>query len=187
MLTVREYWVKDDLPRASATMKPVAGTNRQRAVAQFGSAPGWGPGGRRFKSCQPDMEETPIEDASLEGPPFSEEEYAALAKRYRETGGRTPTSPERVDFASARIVRLRARPGAEARSEKIRAEMTEADHAYAEAVEALAFAFAKRRWGSTVHMDGSTNPTPADFQEAKFFIQALLGAGWIPPNQGGNS
>ena len=25
-----------------------------RAVAQFGSASGWGPEGRRFKSCQPD-------------------------------------------------------------------------------------------------------------------------------------
>ena len=25
-----------------------------RGVAQSGSAPGWGPGGRRFKSCLPD-------------------------------------------------------------------------------------------------------------------------------------
>src|SRR3954447_17120752 len=26
-----------------------------RGVAQSGSAPGWGPGGRRFKSCLPDV------------------------------------------------------------------------------------------------------------------------------------
>lgn len=26
-----------------------------RAVAQLGSAPDWGSGGRRFKSCQPDV------------------------------------------------------------------------------------------------------------------------------------
>src|SRR4249920_1698950 len=26
-----------------------------RGVAQSGSAPGWGPGGRRFKSCLPDF------------------------------------------------------------------------------------------------------------------------------------
>ena len=31
-------------------------TIRRRAVAQFGSAPYWGCGGRRFKSCQPDFE-----------------------------------------------------------------------------------------------------------------------------------
>ena len=28
--------------------------DRPRGVAQSGSAPGWGPGGRRFKSCLPD-------------------------------------------------------------------------------------------------------------------------------------
>ena len=28
----------------------------QRDVAQFGSAPGLGPGGRRFESCHPDHE-----------------------------------------------------------------------------------------------------------------------------------
>src|SRR3954468_9540498 len=30
-----------------------------RGVAQSGSAPGWGPGGRRFKSCLPDHAEAP--------------------------------------------------------------------------------------------------------------------------------
>ncbi len=30
-----------------------------RGVAQSGSAPGWGPGGRRFKSCLPDVESLP--------------------------------------------------------------------------------------------------------------------------------
>ena len=29
--------------------------DRPRGVAQSGSAPGWGPGGRRFKSCLPDL------------------------------------------------------------------------------------------------------------------------------------
>ena len=34
-----------------------AGPGAQRAVAQFGSAPDLGSGGRRFKSCQPDEDE----------------------------------------------------------------------------------------------------------------------------------
>ncbi len=33
---------------------PVARLHKPRGVAQSGSAPGWGPGGRRFKSCLPD-------------------------------------------------------------------------------------------------------------------------------------
>lgn len=52
-----------------------------------------------------------------------------------------------------------------------------------EAVEMLAYAFAKRRWGSTVYMDGSTNPTPVDFQEAKFIVRALKEAGWTAPDE----
>ncbi len=32
-----------------------------RGVAQSGSAPGWGPGGRRFKSCLPDSKKHPAE------------------------------------------------------------------------------------------------------------------------------
>lgn len=31
-----------------------------------------------------------------EGPPYSEEEYAELAQRYRETGGRVPSPEERA-------------------------------------------------------------------------------------------
>ena len=31
---------------------------RQRGVAQFGSAPDWGSGGRRFKSCLSDQKKT---------------------------------------------------------------------------------------------------------------------------------
>jgi hypothetical protein len=31
-----------------------------RGVAQSGSAPGWGPGGRRFKSCLPDVGKAPL-------------------------------------------------------------------------------------------------------------------------------
>ena len=34
-------------------------TTRLRAVAQLGSAPYWGCGGRRFKSCQPDFQSRP--------------------------------------------------------------------------------------------------------------------------------
>ena len=37
------------------SLPPFAGMiDRPRGVAQSGSAPGWGPGGRRFKSCLPD-------------------------------------------------------------------------------------------------------------------------------------
>lgn len=32
----------------------------QRGVAQPGSAPGLGPGGRRFESCRPDKKENPM-------------------------------------------------------------------------------------------------------------------------------
>ena len=32
---------------------------RQRGVAQFGSAPDWGSGGRRFKSCLSDQQKNP--------------------------------------------------------------------------------------------------------------------------------
>lgn len=32
------------------------GERKPRAVAQLGSAPDWGSGGRKFKSCQPDGE-----------------------------------------------------------------------------------------------------------------------------------
>ena len=34
--------------------RPGAILGRERGVAQSGSAPGWGPGGRRFKSSRPD-------------------------------------------------------------------------------------------------------------------------------------
>ena len=34
---------------------PSPALNEPRGVAQSGSAPGWGPGGRRFKSCLPDQ------------------------------------------------------------------------------------------------------------------------------------
>jgi hypothetical protein len=33
---------------------PSPACRKPRGVAQSGSAPGWGPGGRRFKSCLPD-------------------------------------------------------------------------------------------------------------------------------------
>ena len=39
--------------------KVVAILARERGVAQSGSAPGWGPGGRRFKSSRPDQESQP--------------------------------------------------------------------------------------------------------------------------------
>lgn len=34
--------------------------------------------------------------SAAEGPPYSEEEYAELAQRYRETGGRVPSPEERA-------------------------------------------------------------------------------------------
>src|SRR5436309_9785290 len=36
-----------------------------RGVAQSGSAPGWGPGGRRFKSCLPDGTKAPLRHGFL--------------------------------------------------------------------------------------------------------------------------
>jgi hypothetical protein len=48
---------------SSATRTPT--DNQVRAVAQLGSAPYWGCGGRRFKSCQPDSK-APLE-ASFRG------------------------------------------------------------------------------------------------------------------------
>jgi hypothetical protein len=39
--------------------------DRTRGVAQSGSAPGWGPGGRRFKSCLPDCHESPASAGAL--------------------------------------------------------------------------------------------------------------------------
>src|SRR5215218_666719 len=41
--------------RASSGRAFVVDSIRPRGVAQSGSAPGWGPGGRRFKSCLPDF------------------------------------------------------------------------------------------------------------------------------------
>ena len=42
----------DRAPNAGARLS--VESTRPRGVAQSGSAPGWGPGGRRFKSCLPD-------------------------------------------------------------------------------------------------------------------------------------
>jgi hypothetical protein len=42
-----------DRPRPNPVSTVIIG--RPRGVAQSGSAPGWGPGGRRFKSCLPDQ------------------------------------------------------------------------------------------------------------------------------------
>ena len=51
-------------PRAGSI--PVARLrNKPRGVAQSGSAPGWGPGGRRFKSCLPDQARGPHLRASF--------------------------------------------------------------------------------------------------------------------------
>ena len=41
--------------RSGASGDRVAILTRERGVAQSGSAPGWGPGGRRFKSSRPDQ------------------------------------------------------------------------------------------------------------------------------------
>ena len=39
----------------------------ERGVAQSGSAPGLGPGGRRFESCRPDIFHNDMASALLEG------------------------------------------------------------------------------------------------------------------------
>ncbi len=43
----------------------------------------------------------PSEAELLEGPPFEDEEYAELARRYRKTGGRAPSSDERAAVQQA--------------------------------------------------------------------------------------
>ena len=45
----------------------VESLTKRRGVAQSGSAPGWGPGGRRFKSCLPDQKEPANQDFSSRG------------------------------------------------------------------------------------------------------------------------
>src|SRR5689334_23604956 len=47
------------LPRTETVEPERVDWFRSRGVAQSGSAPGWGPGGRRFKSCLPDSIEGP--------------------------------------------------------------------------------------------------------------------------------
>ncbi len=49
-------------PAVQFTRRP---TGHARAVAQFGSAPVWGAGGRRFKSGQPDRYDIPAEICSM--------------------------------------------------------------------------------------------------------------------------
>ena len=52
-------------PRGSGRLRVTSSSAARRitgprGVAQSGSAPGWGPGGRRFKSCLPDQTEAPL-------------------------------------------------------------------------------------------------------------------------------
>ena len=81
-----------------------------RGVAQSGSAPGWGPGGRRFKSCLPDYR--PGWDAKCPAGPFRatnphayrESPRSAGAKRRRRRG-----SPK-WSFRGAVVTRLVTKP-----------------------------------------------------------------------------
>jgi hypothetical protein len=43
----------------------------------------------------------PTDAEILEGPPFGDEEYAELAARYRDTGGRAPNADERAELQAA--------------------------------------------------------------------------------------
>ena len=52
--SLRNLWLGAAAAHAPCKLsKAVHG--RLRDVAQLGSAPDWGSGGRRFKSCQPDV------------------------------------------------------------------------------------------------------------------------------------
>jgi hypothetical protein len=55
-------------------------------------------GSHRPPRVQPYMraETALIPALPLQGPPYGEEEYAELARRYRKTGGRTPSADERA-------------------------------------------------------------------------------------------
>jgi hypothetical protein len=48
------------------------------------------------------------------------------------------------------------------------------------AVNALADLFARRRTGGHVYMDGSHNPLPTEWIDARQFIEDLVAAGWSP-------
>jgi hypothetical protein len=48
----------------SAAGSPVSA---QRDMAQFGSAPGWGPGGRQFESVCPDQDLNGSSEAAVKG------------------------------------------------------------------------------------------------------------------------
>jgi hypothetical protein len=47
-------WLHESLPSFKGGFNSRRPLAVPRGVAQSGSAPGWGPGGRRFKSCLPD-------------------------------------------------------------------------------------------------------------------------------------
>jgi hypothetical protein len=47
-------WLHESLPSFKGGFNSRRPLVVPRGVAQSGSAPGWGPGGRRFKSCLPD-------------------------------------------------------------------------------------------------------------------------------------
>src|SRR5581483_2111272 len=79
-------------------------SSQPRGVAQSGSAPGWGPGGRRFKSCLPDTKKRlraeRAQSGSRSGPPNV---GAKKVTRDARLASRLPRcSPERKDRARGR-------------------------------------------------------------------------------------
>jgi hypothetical protein len=81
---------------------PVARFVGPRGVAQSGSAPGWGPGGRRFKSCLPDQRK-----ALLRRRVFFEFFRHRWARRSRRPRRRLATGEVVGVAASARMLRRR--------------------------------------------------------------------------------
>ena len=75
---------------------------RPRGVAQSGSAPGWGPGGRRFKSCLPDWRKAPLKRGFVWARSLTKRRsctvyvpFLALSRRERRRSRRDASSPSR--------------------------------------------------------------------------------------------
>jgi hypothetical protein len=76
-----------------------------RGVAQSGSAPGWGPGGRRFKSCLPDQQKARVYGPSVCFGSYQRRRWGPIwgpmlpdntaARRPRESGGADAAGPSR--------------------------------------------------------------------------------------------
>ena len=78
----------------------------QRGVAQSGSALGWGPSGRRFKSCLPDslaVRRLGWYNKDMEGTPRTEQELREQAANAWDVYGRKPISEDEIRRETERL------------------------------------------------------------------------------------